>query len=148
MRTPLLVFSVLALLLGNTFAASPTENAKGLFEKYVALGAAFDPAIVDLYSDEAKIQNTRTFPTGEKKVMTLPAPTYKELIRKVMPMAKARGDTDSFSEVKYTPEGDNVRVHAIRYSNLKKYSAPLSLLVGPGKDGAWLILEELSESKA
>lgn len=64
-----------------------------------------------------------------------------------MPLAKARGDTSTYSDVKYTPEGERVRITCTRFSELKKYSSPLSLLVGPGKDETWLIFEEISESQ-
>ena len=40
-----------------------------------------------------------------------------------------------------------MRISATRYSELKKYASPFSLLVGPGLDGNWLIFEEISESR-
>ncbi len=128
-------------------AAEPVAKAKELFERYTTLGRAFDPTVADLYSDEAKIQNTRTYPSGEKRTLTFPAPEYKKLIRGAMPLAKARGDTDTYSDVKYVPEGERVRITCTRFSELKKYSSPLSLLVGLDKDGKWLIFEEISESQ-
>ena len=45
------------------------------------------------------------------------------------------------------PEGERVRITCTRFSELKKYSSPLSLLVGPDKDGKWLIFEEISKSQ-
>ena len=105
----------------------------------VALEHAFDPATSDLYSDDAKIQNTRTYPTGQKRTLTLPAADYKKLIKAAMPLAKARGDTSTYSVIKYSPGKDRVRITCTRFSELKKYSSPLSLLVGPDKDGKWLI---------
>lgn len=113
----------------------------------MALEAAFNPAIADLYSDDARIQNTRTYPTGKTRVLTLPAPAYKALIRQSMPLAKERGDTNTYSDFKFTQEGDKVRVTASRYAHLKKYSSPVSLLLGTNKEGVWLIYEELSESR-
>ena len=123
------------------------ERAHQLFEKYIALGAAYDPAVADLYSDSAFIKNTRRSPDGESRSMTLPALTYKSLIREVMPKAKEAGDSSSYSDVKYIPDGQRVRIEATRYSNLKKYSSPFVLVVGPSEDGTWLILEEISESR-
>ncbi|WP_113962062.1 hypothetical protein [Roseimicrobium gellanilyticum] len=148
MRTPVLAtFMALFVCTAALTTETSLDDARQCFDRYVALQAAFDPAVADLYSDDAKIQNTRVMPSGEKRVMTLPAPAYKGIIRQVMPVAKERGDTSKYSEVKYAKEGDKVRVTATRYSELKKYSSPLSLLVGPNKDGAWLIHEELSESR-
>lgn len=77
----------------------------------------------------------------------MPAPRYKTLIREAMPLAKARGDRNTFSHVRYIPEGARVRIRASRFSALKNYASPISLLVGPSPTGQWLIYEEVSESR-
>ena len=79
--------------------------------------------------------------------MTMPAPRYKALIRSAMPAAKARDDRSTYSDVRYSAEGAGVRITAQRFSELKKYTSPLSMLVKPDARGAWLIDEELSESQ-
>ena len=129
------------------WAQPAADSAKQLFEQYVALGHAYDPAVADLYADEALIRNRRIYPAGDVKEMTVPAPKYKTLLRQVMPLAKARGDRSTYSQVSYTPEGARVRITASRYSELKNYTSPLSLLVGPSASGKWLIYEESSESR-
>ena len=126
---------------------SAQDEAKKLFKRYTDSERNFDPAVADLYSDDAKIQNKRTYPDGTVRVSTVPAPKYKELIRAAMPLAKERGDTNTYSKVKYVAEGQKMRITANRFSSLKKYSSPVSLLVGPSPRGSWLIFEELSESK-
>ena len=127
-------------------AQSGVAPAKELFQKYVALGNRFDPSLADLYSDDALIRNTRRYPGGQKRTVEIPAVKYKELMRAAMPVAKARGDRNRYSSVKYTPEGRNVRITATRYSLMKKYSSPLSMLVSADGKGEWRILEEISES--
>jgi hypothetical protein len=111
------------------------------------MGNAFDPGIADLYADDALIKNTRTYPNGQVRELTMPALQYKMLIRQAMPLAKAKGDTNSYSEVTFDQEGSGVRVRATRFSNLKKYSSPISLLLAPDNSGRWLIREEISESQ-
>ena len=64
-----------------------------------------------------------------------------------MPRAKLRGDRDKYSQVTYTVEGDKVRISTQRYSLLKQYSSPRSLLVGPAQTGEWRIFEDISESR-
>lgn len=128
--------------------ASPQETkARALFERFVQLNEAFDPAIIDLYADTAKISNRRVFPDGTSREMAMPAPSYKALLRRVLPEAKANNDVDRYSDVRYTLEGDNVRITATRYSVMKDYSAPHTLLVGPDSDGTWRVLEESGESR-
>jgi hypothetical protein len=123
------------------------KKAREVFDLYVSLEHSFDPKAADLYSDSAVIRNKRTYPTGQIREMTLPASQYKDLIRQSMPLAKSRGDMSTYTEVTYTVEGDGVRIKATRYSELKKYSSPLSILVRPSPEGPWLIYEELSESR-
>jgi hypothetical protein len=129
------------------YAEDEVAQANRLFDQYVALSAAFDEKVADLYSDTAHIQNTRRYPDGQSRSMSMPALSYKSLIRQVMPKAKAAGDLSTYSDVRYTPEDGRVRISATRYSELKKYASPFSLLVGPGPDGNWLIFEEISESR-
>lgn len=135
------VFSGVAL-------ADPVEDAKDLFARYVALGTAFDPAVADLYADDALIRNKRTYLKGQVRELTMPAPQYKELIRGSMPLAKAKGDLSTYSETTFTEELAGVRIMAKRFSVLKKYYSPLSLLVAPDASGRWVIREEVSESLA
>jgi hypothetical protein len=134
-----------------TFAGEMSDvrltKAKKVFERYIGLEQAFDSAAADLYDDTAVIKNRRTYPTGQVREMVIPAPKYKELIRVALPLAKARSDSNTYSDVKYTIEGDGVRITADRYSNLKKYHSPLSLLVKPNISDEWLIYEEMSESQ-
>jgi hypothetical protein len=64
-----------------------------------------------------------------------------------MPIARGRGDTSEYSNCAYKAEARGVRINCQRYSNLKKYTSPISLLVSAGVQGQWLIIEELSESQ-
>jgi hypothetical protein len=122
-------------------------KARALFDRYVALEHAFDPAAADLYSDDAVIRNRRISATGEVRLLSLPAPQYKEILRKAMPIARGRGDLNRYSGTRFLPEGDRVRIVTTRLSVLSGLESPLSLLVGPAPDGAWLIFEELSVSR-
>ena len=148
MKRSAFVVGLLSVMVVGVMAA-PASNAaaKQLFERYIALGHAYDVSIADLYADDAVIKNKRTYPTGEVRELTMPAANYKTLIRQAMPLAKTRGDRSTFSNVKYTAEGPRVRITASRFSELKNYTSPISLLVGPSANGRWLIYEEISESR-
>jgi hypothetical protein len=146
MRTVLPLFLFL-LAACSLMASDEIAAAQKLFQQFETLGKAFDPSLAGLYSDQARIQNARHNPTGQTRTMTLPAKQYKELLVAVLPTAKERGDVSSYSEVKYVKEGAGVRITATRYSHLKKYSSPFSMLVAPDASGRWQIIEELSESR-
>ena len=151
MKSAALLTFLAAALAGSACAAPPqnnaTKQAAAVFAKYTALEHSFDQAMADLYCDSALIRNTRKYPTGQTRTLEFPSPKYKALIRVGMPIAKVRGDYATYSEVSYSPEGKNVRVRTTRYSALKKYSSPMSLLVGSCNVGAWSVLEEIGESQ-
>jgi hypothetical protein len=127
--------------------SAAVTNAQRLLERYIALEHAFDPAIADLYSDDAVIRTRRISPTGEIRDLTIPIGQYRELIRQMMPVAKAAGDISQYSNCVYTSEGERMRVRCARYSELKKYASPVSFLLGPDPAGEWRVFEELSESR-
>ena len=147
-KRPTFVLVLAGVMLAALASTQASEDAaRQLFEQYVALGHAYDPALAELYADDASIKNTRTYPTGEVRELTIPAPKYKALIRQALPVARARGDRSTFSDVSYAAEGSRVRIRASRFSELKKYRSPITLLVGPSPTGKWLIYEEVSESR-
>ncbi|MFP3939740.1 MAG: hypothetical protein ACLF0P_05485 [Thermoanaerobaculia bacterium] len=122
--------------------------AKALFEAYVELEHAFDPAVADLYADDAVIKNKRRYPTGQVRELELVGSQYKALIRQAMPLAKARGDRSTYSNVTYNLNDDgSVDIKASRYSELKDYTSPLRLTVAPDDEGRWRIIVEISESQ-
>jgi hypothetical protein len=143
-QVPLLIAG---LVYACATVAAPLDDAKVLFDRYVQLELEFDPALADLYSDDAVIKNTRRYPNGQVRELTIPAPQYRGLIRSAAPLAKARGDTSSYSDVTFAEEQAGVRITATRFSHLKQYASPLSLFVAPNASGFWLIREELSESQ-
>ena len=130
----------------GTSHGDPIAIARAFFERYVRLEHNFDPAQADLYADDAKIFNKRIYPGGKVASIPVAALLYKNLIRRTMADSKAKGDISNYSDETYTLEGNMVRIKATRYSVLKKYSSPLSQLVGPDANGVWVIHEEISES--
>ena len=155
MKRIIIAMTVLALCQLSAAAAKPTAavapndaiaKAKALFARYVQLEHAFDPAQADLYADNATIVNNRIYPDGKKTRIPIPALRYKKVIRDGMKDARLKGDISNYSNETYTQEGNKVRIRVTRYSVLKKYSSPMSQLVGPDASGKWIILEEESES--
>ena len=140
---------LLSLLLfqGDVRADAYVNQAKKLFQKCVQLSNAFDPAVADLYSDSALIRNTHKYPNGSTRVMTLTGKQWKALVRQVMPLAKARNDKDTFSQVTYKRMSGKVKISANRYSLLKKYTSPVTMIVMPDSQKKWHIVEEYSESR-
>lgn len=142
-----LMLLIAALMISTPALAQTAEQARTFFYRYQSGERAFDPDVADLYCETALVRNTRIYPDGRRRVIEIPAPRYKSLVRSAMPIAQARGDYITYSEVKYAQEGKAIRVTATRYSVLKKYSSPISLLIGACNGNGWSILEEISESR-
>ena len=143
--------SSFVLLASMAATAAPAQQvaspARALFARFVQLEQAYDPRVADVYADDAVITNKRTYPNGEVRDVTFPPQKYKQLIRQALPVARARGDRSTYTQCVYEPQGPRVRITCARYSELKKYSSPYTLVVGPSASGRWQILEEHSESR-
>ena len=139
-------FFLITLFLSAESDQDKIASAKKLFDAFVTLGDNYDPKVADLYSDKAVVKTNRIYPDGSVKTMTIPSLQWKQLVRQVMPIAKERGDRSTFSKIQFLVEGNRVRIKAIRYSELKEYASPYSMLVGT-ENGKWLIFEEITETK-
>ncbi len=110
----LLTTSIALAFAASSPVADNTAKAKELFERYVALEHAFDVAQADLYSDDAKIQNTRTYPDGQKRTITIPAPDFKKLIRSAMPLAKEQAEKTLPNSKKRNDKAGSISRHLRR----------------------------------
>ena len=138
---------MLAISSGQVAAQVPApSSAQELWDDFVELGTGFDPALADLYADDAVIHLTRRYPDGRTRTLQLTGKEYKPLVRQAMPIARNRGDVDVYSNVKFENLGDRTRITATRYGTLKKYRAPHELIVGNVGSSGWKILKETGES--
>jgi hypothetical protein len=128
----------------TTAAAAEVARARELFGKLEAGEKAFDPAIADLYCDDALIRNTRTRDDGGETVIEIPAPRFKSLLRSAMPLAQQRGDVGEYRDVVAVATAGGVRVTATRHSALRDEPSPYSLLIGDCAGGGYGIREEIS----
>ncbi len=143
--TRLLLLLLLLLVPAEALALAPRiTGARQLWAEYVSREAAFSPSLADLYADDAEIR-ARRVEGGQPREFRVTGSSYKPLLIAALPVAKARGDRNRYSEVTFTAEGRSVRIEAKRYGELKKRTTRTSLLVGPDASGEWRILEEIDE---
>ena len=147
MRVAIQILVTLVISSGQVAAQVPApSSAEELWDNYVELGTGFDPALADLYADDAVIQLTRRYPNGRTRTLRLTGKEYKPMVRQAMPIARNRGDLDVYSNVQFVNLGDRTRITATRYGTLKKYRAPHELIVGNVGNSGWKILKESGES--
>jgi ketosteroid isomerase-like protein len=145
-RRGLAVLLAVLSLSTPTFASDVSE-ALTVFREYVARSDRFDPSVADLYADDAAIRTTRVLPDGTSQALALAGAQWKGLIRQVMPLAKARGDRNTFSKVSAKTVGKTVVITAERHSRLKGYTSPFSMVLARDPAGSWKITAESTETR-
>lgn len=103
-----------------------------------------DPTLTDCYSIDARIEIIAVSDSGAIGGRKLNGVEYKRYIVGRISRARATSDYITFRGATFEPEGDAVRVRAYRHSASTSARHTVSLLVGPGPDGGWRILEENS----
>ncbi|MDJ0987554.1 MAG: hypothetical protein QNJ26_18590 [Desulfobacterales bacterium] len=145
----ILLILFLMVSVGNGFAQdADAESAKRFFEQYVKLGERFDASMADLFLDSATIKNLRRYPNGLEKTMQLTGAQWKALIIKTMPLAKAKGDVSTFSEIYVSIDGKRAKIKANRYSNLKCYTdTGYYMIIERQPDSEYKIVREYTETQ-
>jgi hypothetical protein len=94
---------------------------------------------------DALISTKRAGAAGDRE-LSFKGDKWKTMIRLGMPLAKLRGDTNRFENVSARQVGGDVVITAQRYSVLKAYWSPFTLVLRKRPD-AWRIVEERSETR-
>jgi hypothetical protein len=142
------LFILSAAICGNSSAASPVspEEGRQFFERYIALDGAFDPEFVTLYSDDTRVRFTRHLPTGQAQEIVVDGAQWKNLLIKLLALAKARNDRSEYRDPRYDREGDKLRIRADRYSLRKCYwDKRFYILLTRRPNGAVYIEEQFFE---
>ena len=84
--------------------AIQVENATKLWDRFVALESAWDPAAAALYSDEGVVDRT-TISAGEPDLKSFTGAEYKAVIPSVYEQAKAAGWAETWSNVQVIYDG-------------------------------------------
>src|SRR5215210_7037907 len=107
------VLVMLAISSGHLAAqAAAPSSAQELWDDFVELGTGFDPALADLYADDAVINLTRRYPDGRTRTLQWSGKEYKPMVRQAMPIARNRGDVDVYSNINFENLGDRTRITA------------------------------------
>jgi len=140
---------LLTLILSSSFASGVQEQqARDFFQRLQELAAQFNPELIGMYSDDAKVRSLRTYPTGQKREMSLSGKQFKALLASALPLAKQRGDISTYSNVTITTDGKTAKIKADRYSKLKDYTdTGYYLIVAESPSGQLQIIEEYTATR-
>lgn len=141
-------FTLLALLiLFSGKAVANAETPEAFFKRFAETGQRFDPAVADLYADNALIKAYRRYPHGLERSMEMSGTEWKALVRKVMPVARSKNDKSTYTNVRFAPRGSQVKISADRYAVRKCYTDPAYYLVIEKRaDSTYTVVEEYFET--
>lgn len=105
----------------TTSQVLPETPAERFMKRYQHLSDTYDPAIAELYADDAVLKTSYTRMSGEIVEMSFTGAQYKELVPKVSPLAKARQDRSELKDLRYEAIEGGVRVRATKVSISKCY---------------------------
>lgn len=87
--------------------ADDVAEVRKAFESFVQYSKTADARLLDAFSPDLSV--TQVIDTGKEKQDTvIPAATFLQIVRESIEMKD--GSTDAYSDVKYTQEGDTVKV--------------------------------------
>jgi len=143
--------SITALLMAAAASAAiagPAQDARAVFDRYMALGEAFDPAVAQLYTDDAVIKGLIRYPNGTERGLKMSGAQWKKMVDAVIPLAKANNDISEYKDVRVEDIGGAIRISARRYSRVKCYWDPNHYMVlRKQPDGSMKITEEYMETQ-
>ena len=116
-------------------AEAPAQSARAAFEKCAAYERNYDLRSADCYAPDAWIVFHRG--GGTRK---LSGEVVRQLTKDTMPIAKARGDWNTYTDVttRLLPDG-TVEVRATRFNHMKRYSSPYRVVFRRSGE-RWLVV--------
>jgi hypothetical protein len=122
--------------------AGEAKDVRKFFNDFVKRTNAFDAGAADLYSPEARII---ALVDGTDR-LEISGAQLKQLAPQLMPIARKRGDTNTFKKVKVFAQGDDFRVTAIRTAAIKCVPDKNYHLDVVSLGNSWIVVEEYGET--
>ena len=104
----------------STAAVSNDRAVMDFFENFQHLNKVYDPAIIDLYSDDAVV-SVISYGKGIEVLTKIQASKFKPQLDESMKYAKALSSSDRYSNIRISPIAQGYKIEAHRYSFDKCY---------------------------
>ena len=121
------------------------REARDAFERFAALEAAHDPALVDLYADEGVVIE-RWFEDGyERTPREYQLSRYKELLIQSLSISRKANEHSQHRHVSYERVAPGwVVVRSQRDYTHSRARAPYQAVLHRGGDGRWRVTKEIA----
>lgn len=139
-----LLAAILALALSaasaNAAQAVTQAEAEAFFKRMQAWNTSFDSRYPELYSPEAKITGLRYRDDND---LTVTGAQWQQILSFTAAKAKKRNDSSTFSNMRYIPQGERMKITADRYMTRKcNTDKTYYMVLGRQANGQLLIEEE------
>lgn len=118
---PTLLGAIVAVSAAQALAADPGDAASRFLQRYVALTATADVAVLELYHDEASVHVTSDTGNGTVHSGVVSGKHWKQRLRAGWFDGSARLEAASFKQVSVTRQGDRLVIQAQRYAQATCY---------------------------
>lgn len=141
------LLTLIILIFGLGAFAGEQQDALKFFESFVNASNTYSPALLDMYSNNAKIIREVVKPNGKTVDVNFSAADYKMQMKMSSQLAKMRKYKNYYSDVKVTKVPNGYKIDSMRKPSASDYKLKSSMIVQKQSNGKWLIVEELMQTK-
>lgn len=134
-------------LIGTCSFANEQQDALNFFNSYVQASNSYSPALLGMYSDNAKIVRQIIKPNGQLVNANFSIADYRKQMKISVKLAKLRNYKNYYSNIKVTKVPSGYRIDSMRKPSLSDYKLKSSMVVSKDPNGKWLITEEMMQTK-
>lgn len=142
-----LLLVLIIIFSGLGVFASEKQEALSFFNSYVQASNSYSPALLNMYSDSAKITRQVVKPDGTLVNVPFSIHDYKKQLRLSSKIAKIKNYKNYYTNINVTKVANGYKIDALRKPSLSDYRLKASMVVQKQADGDWLIVEELMQTK-
>lgn len=141
------ILILFTLLFGLSAFAGERDEALGFFNSFVKASNSYNPTLLSMYSDNARIIRQVVTPSGKLVNAYFSIDDYRRQMRISEKIAKIRHYKNYYSNITVTPVSNGYRIDSVRKPSLSDYKLKSSIVVQKQSNGKWLIVEELMQTK-
>lgn len=142
-----LIITLVILMFGLNVFAGEKEDALKFFNSFVNASNSYNPALLNMYDDNARIIRQIIKPNGEIANAYFGAKDYRNQMKLSSKLAKIRNYKNYYSNMEVTKVPNGYKITAMRKPSTSDYKLKAYSIVQKQPDGKWLIVEEMMQTK-
>lgn len=142
-----ILLTLIILIFGLGAFADDQQEVLDFFNNYINASNNYSPALLKMYSDDAKIIRQVIKPDGTTADAHFSAQDYKKQMKISAKLAKLKNYKNYYSNIKVIKVPDGYRIDSMRKPSASDYKLKSRMVVKKQPDGKWLIMEELMQTK-